>query len=339
MTDWPRQALERLAAGEPAALVTLLAVEGSTPREAGTKMLVWAEGQAGTIGGGNLEHRASDQARRMLASADAAHYAIQDYPLGPLLAQCCGGRVRLMIERLDRRDAGWLTDAERYWRAEEPFAIRSRVEGEALVKSVGAVEAGCDTHAVSIGGRKAPARGERPSSGCEIVERSAPIRPIVLLFGAGHVGRAIHRALEPLPFRVFWSDCREEMAEISGVTVVPPDAQAEIAGDGAAYTLVLTHDHALDYALVSAALAGDGDGYLGLIGSRTKAARFFSRLRADRFSEATLARLNCPIGIPELKDKAPEIIAVSVAADLLLRLQASRCVVRDAFEESAPHHD
>jgi xanthine dehydrogenase accessory factor len=341
MTDWPRRALERLAKGEPAALVTLLAVEGSTPREAGTKMLVWAGGQSGTIGGGNLEHRASDQARRMLAVGEAARYAIQDYPLGPFLAQCCGGRVRLMIERLDRRDAGWLADAERYWRADEPFAIRSRIDGETLVKSVGpAVEVGCEALAVSIGGRKAPARGERPSPGCEIVECTAPGRPVVLLFGAGHVGRAIHRALEPLPFRVFWSDCREEMAEVPGVAVLPPDAQAEIAGDGAAYTLVLTHDHALDYALVSAALAGDGDGYLGLIGSRTKAARFFSRLRADGFSEATLARLACPIGIPELKDKAPEIIAVSVAADLLLRLQASRaaalretaCVVRDGLE-------
>ena len=346
MTDWPRDALDRLAKGEPAALVTLLAVEGSTPREAGTKMLVWAGGQSGTIGGGNLEHRASDQARRMLAAGETARYAIQDYPLGPFLAQCCGGRARLMIERLDERDGGWLTDAERYCRAEEPFAIRSRIEGETLVKAIGPADPG-ETPAVSIGGLKAPARGERPAPGCEIVERSAPVRPVVLLFGAGHVGRAVHRALEPLPFRVFWSDCREEMAEVPGVAILPPDAQAEIAGDGAAYTLVLTHDHALDYALVSAALAGDGCGYLGLIGSRTKAARFFSRLRAGGFSEAQLARLACPIGIPELKDKAPEIIAVSVAADLLLRLQASRTlaqteaprVVRDALEESAPHHD
>jgi len=333
MTDWPRKALERLAVGEPAALVTLLAVEGSTPREAGAKMVVWAGGQAGTIGGGNLEHTASDQARRMLAAGEAARYAIQDYPLGPILAQCCGGRVRLMIERLDGRDVGWLGEADRYWRADEPFAIRSRIEGEALVKSIGPAGAGGgETPAVGIRGLKAPARGERPAPGCEIVERSAPARPIVLLFGAGHVGRAIHRALEPLPFRVFWSDCRKEMAEVPGVTVVPPDAQAEIAGDGATYTLVLTHDHALDYALVSAALAGDGDGYLGLIGSRTKAARFFSRLRADGFGEAKLARLTCPIGISELKDKAPEIIAVSVAADLLLRLQASRAL---ALRETA----
>jgi xanthine dehydrogenase accessory factor len=331
MTAWPRQALDRLARGEPAALVTLLAVEGSTPREAGTKMLVWEGGQSGTIGGGNLEHRASDQARRLLAADEAARYAIQDYPLGPFLAQCCGGRVRLMIERLDWADAAWLGDAERYWRADEPFAIRSRLEGETLVKSIGPADAGA-APAVTIDGAPARSRGERPAPGSEIIERSAPARPVVLLFGAGHVGQAIHRALEPLPFRVFWSDCREAMAEVPGVAILPPDAQAEIAGDGAAYSLVLTHDHALDYALVSAALAGDGEGYLGLIGSRTKAARFFGRLRADGFSEAVLARLVCPIGIPDLKDKAPEIIAVSVAADLLLRLQASRAL---ALRETA----
>ncbi len=148
--------------------------------------------------------------------------------------------------------------------------------------------------------------------------------PLVLLFGAGPVGQAIARALAPLPFRVSWYDSREEMTELAGVTVLEPDVLADIAAAGGDYTLIVTHDHALDYAFVSAALAGPGTGYLGVIGSRAKRARFFSRLSDDGFSEATLSRLTCPIGIPELHDKAPEVIAVSVATDLLLRLQASR---------------
>ena len=69
-----------------------------------------------------------------------------------------------------------------------------------------------------------------------------------------------------------------------------------------------------------AALWGGGEGYLGLIGSRTKRARFLARLRDDGIDEATLARLTCPIGISGLMGKAPEIIAASVAADLLIRL-------------------
>jgi xanthine dehydrogenase accessory factor len=331
MTDWPRQALERLGRGQPCAIVTLLAVEGSTPRDAGAKMLVWADGQSGTIGGGNLEHQATVQARRMLALDAGAAYAIQDYPLGPFLAQCCGGRVRLMIERLDRANEGWLVEADRYWRAERPFAIHSHIGDVRLIKSVGPLdEPGAATPMVMISGAPARARGERPARGADIVEHAAPARPVVLLFGAGHVGRAIARALEPLPFRVFWYDSREEAADAPGVRILAPDALVEIAGDGAAYTLVLTHDHALDFALVLAGLTGGGAGYLGLIGSRTKRARFFSRLRAEGVGEAALERLHCPIGIPTLKSKTPEIIAVSVAADLLLRLEGGeRATIRE----------
>jgi len=91
-----------------------------------------------------------------------------------------------------------------------------------------------------------------------------------------------------------------------------------------AYGLVLTHDHALDYALASAGLAGGGFSYLGLIGSKTKRARFMHRLRDDGFSELALNRLTCPIGLTGLKSKAPEVIAVSVAADLLMRQEAAQ---------------
>ena len=79
--NWARAALARIADNDTAALVTVLATEGSAPREAGTKMVVWQGGQSGTIGGGNLEHQAADQARKML-SGSQAHFAIQDYPLG-----------------------------------------------------------------------------------------------------------------------------------------------------------------------------------------------------------------------------------------------------------------
>ena len=323
MTDWARLALDRIAGGEPSALVTLLAVEGSTPREAGTKMLVWPGGQAGTIGGGNLEHLASDQARRMLGGC--ARFAVQDYPLGPLLAQCCGGRVRLLIERLDGADADWLAEAARCRDANQSFEIHTRIVGHGLQKQVAPVlDPATDGPPVRVNGDPARAREARPMAGDEIVEVEAAFAPGVQVFGAGHVGQAIVRALAPLPFQVAWYDSREEMAGLPGVTVLEPDVLAEIVGAGGDYTLIVTHDHALDYAFVSAALAGPGTGYLGLIGSRTKRARFFSRLRADGFSDETLARLTCPIGIPELHDKAPEVIAVSVATDLLLRLQASR---------------
>ncbi len=93
--------LEALAAAErdaqAAVLVTVLVAKGSTPREAGAKMVVSAEGIAGTIGGGNLEHQCEAAARAMLAEgADGVH--TRDFPLGPELGQCCGGHVSVLFE-------------------------------------------------------------------------------------------------------------------------------------------------------------------------------------------------------------------------------------------------
>jgi xanthine dehydrogenase accessory factor len=159
-----------------------------------------------------------------------------------------------------------------------------------------------------------------------LVEPQDLPRPPVLLFGAGHVGQAVARALEPLPFRLAWYDTRPETAEFPGVTVgTPAELAAAAMGAGPdAYILIMTHDHNLDYALTSSALAGGAFGYLGLIGSDTKKARFLSRLRKDGFGDGTVSRVTCPIGLPHLKNKAPEVIAVSVVADLLMRLEAAR---------------
>ncbi|MEZ0223727.1 MAG: xanthine dehydrogenase accessory protein XdhC [Alphaproteobacteria bacterium] len=81
---------------EPCVLITVMEAKGSTPREAGTKMVVTVKEQFGTIGGGNLEFQAIDEARKLLASASGP--AVKDYPLGPKLAQCCGGAVSVFLE-------------------------------------------------------------------------------------------------------------------------------------------------------------------------------------------------------------------------------------------------
>ncbi|WP_419317886.1 xanthine dehydrogenase accessory protein XdhC [Caulobacter sp. ErkDOM-E] len=323
--NWARAALARIEHNDAAALVTVLATEGSAPREAGTKMVVWEGGQSGTIGGGNLEHQATTQARRMLTGSQAS-FAIQDYPLGPLLAQCCGGRVRLLIERVEAASRDWLTDAARRMDAAQPFEVRTRFNPGLLTKTVAPIAASSEAPPVTLAGAQATARGARPTLGDELVERNDAPRPPLLVFGAGHVGQAVTRAFAPLPFKLSWFDSRPETADIPGVTVAGPAemAAAAMGAGGDAYGLIFTHDHGLDYALASAGLAGGGFAYLGLIGSKTKRARFMSRLRDDGFSEAALTRLTCPIGLLHLRSKAPEVIAVSVAADLLMRLEAAR---------------
>ena len=109
MIDW-LELLPRLAAHGPVAMISVLATEGSAPRGAGTRMLVSADGEHGTIGGGALEFRALEQARSVLGHAPGT-WRVQDYPLGPLLGQCCGGRVRLLVEHVDREALGWLGEA------------------------------------------------------------------------------------------------------------------------------------------------------------------------------------------------------------------------------------
>jgi xanthine dehydrogenase accessory factor len=108
------QALVRvLAAGEPAVLVTVAAALGSTPREAGARMLVHTRQATGTIGGGRLEHEAIAAARRLIETGTLAYH--MEVPLGPAIGQCCGGHVRLHLERAD---AGVLAALEQLEQAE-----------------------------------------------------------------------------------------------------------------------------------------------------------------------------------------------------------------------------
>ncbi len=95
---WLRALAELERDNEPAVLVTVVAARGSTPREAGCKMVVTRMRQFDTIGGGNLEFTCAAAARAMLHGAAAP--VLRDFPLGPELGQCCGGHVSVLFEPL-----------------------------------------------------------------------------------------------------------------------------------------------------------------------------------------------------------------------------------------------
>ena len=99
MHDWRRALIDLEVAGVPHVLVTIVAAQGSTPRAAGTKMVVTAEGQADTIGGGTLERQAIDRARRLLAEGVAVPL-LEKQILGIEQDQCCGGATTLLFEPL-----------------------------------------------------------------------------------------------------------------------------------------------------------------------------------------------------------------------------------------------
>jgi xanthine dehydrogenase accessory factor len=294
MADWTNQARRALAEG-PAALVTILATEGSAPRGPGARMVVTETGLAGSIGGGRLEHQAMAQARSILALPPGS-WRIQDYPLGPLLGQCCGGRVRLLVEHLEGAP-----------QSEGPFevALGERVERKPLN--------GGGAHPVA-------ARGPPPAPGARFVEPVESDSLPVLLFGAGHVGRAVAERAAGLPLRFAWYDSRAGMAETPGVFLAD---EAELAAYAAQASdecavLIMTHDHGLDYRLAAAALRGRAR-FVGLIGSKTKRARFRSRLAADGVDSS---RLTCPIGLSGIGGREPEVIAIATLAQLLVLREA-----------------
>jgi xanthine dehydrogenase accessory factor len=152
------------------------------------------------------------------------------------------------------------------------------------------------------------------------------MQPAILLFGAGHVGRALAQALAPLPFSVSLIDTRPDALEppIAGVTATAaalPESLVRLAPAGSA-VVILTHDHALDFAIVEEALKRDDLAYVGLIGSKTKKAVFRSQFLAGGGTLAQFARLVCPIGANPTGDKRPHVIAAFVATELCARLLA-----------------
>ncbi len=307
MVEWIADALASARRGEALAMVTVVGAQGSTPRETGARMLVWPGRFTGTIGGGSLERQGLDQARKLLSQANRRH-ALQDYPLGPLLGQCCGGHVRLLVERIDEGSLDWLEPAAA---ARAPFALTARFEAGGMRRVVG----GPGPHGSD--GPRTPLSEVRCLS-----ETIRPALPRLVIFGAGHVGQAVARAFAPLPFHLDWLASREDLRPEAGgtrATILSEDELEEAVEAAPAGTLVaiFTHSHDLDYRLTRAALARPDLAYIGLIGSRTKRTRFEHRLRDEGLGDADLARLTCPIGLAELRGKEPAVIAVALAAQLL----------------------
>src|SRR5271165_5985828 len=304
-----RRLIDAIEAEGSAALVTLARVEGSSPREAGARMVVRPSGGFhGTIGGGALEWVALEAAIAAL-KIGRGPAARRSLALGPELAQCCGGRVDWRIETFDRRDAEDLR-ALALAEGEGAGSLTSRIGGD------GRVERRLD---LERPGGSLTARLPDADTWTEPLGESARA---VYLFGAGHVGRALSLALAPLPFVLRWIDSRGEAfpsraAANVALFLVPEPASALVGAPDGALIVVMTHSHALDLDIVAAALKAERFGYVGLIGSATKRARFLRQMRDAGLTEAILAKLVCPIGLPGIEGKDPAVIAASTAAQLL----------------------
>lgn len=345
--DWPRH-LHHLLQRESCVVVTVQLLSGSAPRESGSRLLVTVQQACGSIGGGNLEYRATRQAREALLHSDTARQWHAAWGLGPKLNQCCGGAVRLHFEVMPRGIPAWLqalVDAP-----DDPAArlLASLIDGERpehrLLPAANPLTGLAEHLQPAL--RGAVSRLLRTGYGAtdettlvEIgapgetwwIERAGPRLTPLTLFGAGHVGHEVARLLERLPFAVRWVDQRPDalpaaaMGHIHLVHCADPLAQVSVAPPGSIF-VVMTHSHRLDEDICHAvlqrrALAHDVS-WLGLIGSNTKRRRFVYRLENRGIPSEQLAQLHCPIGLlgqgGGIAGKQPATIALSLAAQLMM---------------------
>jgi xanthine dehydrogenase accessory factor len=263
----------------------------------------------------------------MLANGAAA-VKYQRFGLGPSLGQCCGGVVWLAFEPVTAELAQVMATLRTnprtdYWRlAATEGAPRNALfdaDGILVAGDAGAPRDFARTHSAIV------------TQGGWLVDPVVAPRAHLVLFGAGHVGAAIVRALAGLPCTVTWVDERDAMfpATMPGNVAIEatdtPEAVVAGAPAGSSY-LVMTHSHALDERLSAAILARAADqddvGWFGLIGSKTKRLQFERRLLSRGCGARQVAAMVCPVGLPGIVDKAPAVIAASVAAQLLMTWEA-----------------
>ena len=255
---WHRAIHEFAVANTPYVIASVLATTGSAPRGAASKMVIAANQQHDTIGGGQLEALVIERARELLGQHHTQQ-TIEHFPLAASAAQCCGGSVTVLFECF----------------AQTPLEVT--------------------------------------------------------VFGAGHVGSRVMHLLGELNANARWIDSREQLPTFNELTVrtqlehLPEPVAAVKELPPSCHVVIVTHDHALDFDLISALLqrARDisqpepPDALIGLIGSTTKWQRFSQRLLRDGFTQAEVDRVNCPIGDPRINHKEPMAVAISIVTQLL----------------------
>lgn len=237
--------------GVPAALVTVINTKGSTPREAGAKMIVYHDGQiSGTVGGSEVEVRVIKDALGAIAEGKSrrVEYKLHESDEGST-GMICGGVMEFFIEPLRRV-------------------------------------------------------------------------PRLYIFGGGHVGLALGRAVVELGYPHVVLDDRPEVntkerfpQAVERLSGSYKDLLANLELVAPAYVVVLTRGHEADLDVVRGILEKQHE-YLGVICSQKKKAEMFKILKEEGFLQKTLDRIHAPIGL-DIGGNTPAEIAISILAEIM----------------------
>ena len=324
-------------------LVTIIADQGSTPRGAGSQMLVSPEGRLfGSIGGGAVEARSEEMALEVLKKKESFCHLFQLHEQAREdIGMVCGGNVKVLFQYIPADSACWSETAgvilDRIAR-HKPGWLVLRTDGSApsVLKSTG----------IEVLGDPVPGsvtrNGWLPFQSADHFCLPLPIGERAVIFGAGHCAQALAPLLGTLGFRVTVFDEREEYANRESF----PNAEHVIVGDYTRlcdyfsfneddYVVIMTSGHSYDLEVQDQVLRGDF-AYVGVIGSRRKTAAVNQKLRERGVSEEAIARVHTPIGI-SIKAVTPEEIAVSIAGELIY-VRALRREATGVVAHGCPMH-
>jgi len=332
---------ELLARGEEAVLATIISHQGSTPRTAGTQMVVSRDGTGhSSIGGGTLEARVLEVARELISGRCSRIISFDLSYEGVVAAEMiCGGRVEVLLDRIIPTTEA--VAVFNRWRQaqtnrEDCLFVTVIVGAESdieridhcLIPADGTVD-GCfplsssALHEVATQGRAPRSILVAKLENSTVVIEPARKAKTLHLFGAGHVARPTAQMASLVGFRVEVMDDRDEFANAgrfpdADVIRVLPDFNrvvSEVAVDGDSFVVIVTRGHEHDKTVLAQILKTEAC-YVGMIGSCRKRDAIYRALLTEGFTHEDLQRVHCPIGL-DIGAETPEEIAVSIVAELI----------------------
>jgi xanthine dehydrogenase accessory factor len=341
MTTIAETAYQWLRRGEPLVLAMIASQQGSTPRSAGTQMIVAGGGKNfGTIGGGLLEAKVMAQCDALLGGG-AGQWMRFDLSYTEVAGSdmICGGGLEVLLDPV----AATMENATFFERWHQMTAVGEegllviaiQRDGEriaaihhGLVQADGRVHGHLPLSAAALQAIVGAGRAASAMQTLEVEDHHVIVEPIrkpktAFFLGAGHVARPTAHLAALVGFRVVVLDDRDAFASperFPDAQVVRVLADFEHPFDGVkvdkeSFIVIVTRGHLHDKVVLAQALRTEA-GYIGMIGSRRKRDQIFKRLRAEGFGEEDLQRVHSPIGL-DIGAETPEEIAVSIVAEMI----------------------
>ena len=355
MNSWLKPVKTAIALNNSFVLLTIISTKGSTPCSKGDKIVFsGAESVFGSIGGGNLEFKALSFAEELLSLNSNGTY-LKKYPLGATLGQCCGGYVNVMFESFIQSDATnlWIETVSNLLQDNADFIVATIVDSNSEIEFSskkfvyldGNLSPNIDDKKISsliiksakdlllLSDSPTIVQFENQSGAltevCFEKVLTSEVQPVVV-FGAGHISRALMPILINLPIKIYWVDDRAEQfdkyqGDTSQIDIICDDF-VQIIPDlpDSSYCLVITYSHQIDFEICEKMITQNNFSYLGMIGSEIKGKKFRDRFHQKNFSEEVINKFICPIGDKQKFLKSPAAIAVTIAMDLINFIEHKR---------------